>query len=118
MSLTVLYDACVLYPASLRDLLLRLAVEGVCQARWSEEILDEVFENLRIARPDLDPSKLARTRRRMCAAIPEAVVAGHLDLVDSLDLPDPSDRHVLAAAIRSGAEVIVTDNLKDFPAVA
>ncbi len=53
--LIVLYDACVLYPASLRDLLMRLAAEEVCQARWLEEILEEVFRNLRTDRPDLDP---------------------------------------------------------------
>lgn len=115
MSTIVVYDACVLYPAALRDLLIRLALEGLCQAKWSDEILDEVFTNLREARPDLDPVKLARTRRRMCEAVSDCLVTGHLDLVDSLELPDPSDRHVLAAAIRAGAEVIVTDNLKDFP---
>jgi len=115
MPTTIVYDACVLYPAALRDLLIRIAMEGLCQARWSDDILDEVFANLRQARPDLDPAKLARTRRRMCAAVPDCLVVDYLDLVDSLDLPDHSDRHVLAAAIRAGAEVIVTDNLKDFP---
>lgn len=118
MSVIVLYDACVLYPASIRDLLMRLAVGGLCHARWSEEILDEVFRNLANDRPDLDPAKLARTRQRMCAAIPESLVSGYEDLVDSLDLPDPSDRHVLAAAIHSGAKVIVTENVRDFPVQA
>ncbi len=112
-----LYDACVLYPASLRDLLLRIAVEGLCQARFSHEILDEVFDNLRLDRPDLDPAKLARTRAKMCEAIPECLITGHLDLLEDLSLPDPADRHVLAAAIRAEADLLVTDNLKDFPKV-
>ena len=115
MVLTVVFDACVLYPAPLRDLLLRLAVEELCRARWSDEILDEVFDNLQATRPDLDPAKLARTRKKMCDAVPGCLVTGHLHLVDSLELPDPGDRHVLAAAVHSGAEVLVTDNLKDFP---
>ncbi len=115
MTTIVVYDACVLYPAALRDLLIRLALEDLCQARWSDEILDEVFRNLREDRPDLDPERLSRTRRMMCDAVPGCLVVDHLDLVDGLDLPDPSDRHVLAAAIRTRAEVIVTDNLKDFP---
>ncbi len=113
--LTVVYDACVLYPAALRDLLIRFTVEGLCRAKWSEEILDEVFRNLKATRTDLDPARLARTRRIMCAAVPDCLVAGHLNLIDSLELPDPGDRHVLAAAIHSGADVIVTDNIKDFP---
>lgn len=115
MSAIVVYDACVLYPAALRDLLIRMALEGLFQARWSEEILDEVFRSLHEARPELDPAKLTRTRRRMCEAVPGCLVVDHQDLVDSLKLPDPSDRHVLAAAIRARAGVIVTDNLKDFP---
>ena len=115
MATIIVYDACVLYPAALRDLLIRMALEGLYLARWSDEILDEVFRNLREDRPDLDPEKLDRTRQRMCDAIPGCLVVDHLELVDSLELPDPSDRHVLAAAIRAGAEAIVTDNLKDFP---
>lgn len=118
MALTVVYDACVLYPASLRDLLVRLAEAGLVRARWSAEILDEVFESLLAARPDLDPAKLAVTRELMCAAVRDCLVTGHPELVDGLELPDPDDRHVLAAAIRCGAQVIVTNNIKDFPKAA
>ena len=114
-SFTVVFDACVLFPAALRDLLMRLAVADLCQARWTKEILDETFDNLKAARPDLDPHRLAVTRRRMCEAIPSCLVEGYEELIQSLDLPDPGDRHVLAAAIRCGARVIVTDNLRDFP---
>lgn len=116
--LTVVYDACVLYPAALRDLLIRLAVAGLCRARWTDEILDEAFESLKAARPDLEPVRLAVTRRRMCEAVRECLVTGHSDLISSLELPDPEDRHVLAAAIRCRAQAIVTYNIKDFPAAA
>ncbi len=118
MASPVVYDACILYPAPLRDLLVRVAVEELCRARWSDEILNEVFGNLQAARPDLEPAKLARTRKMMCDAVPDCLVTGHSPLIDSLELPDPGDRHVLAAAVQSGAGVIVTDNLKDFPQAA
>jgi predicted nucleic acid-binding protein len=115
MAFIVLYDACVLYPAPLRDLLIRVARTGVVRARWSEEILDECFRNILADRPDLSPEKLARTRAAMNKAIPDVVVSGYADLIAGIDLPDPDDRHVVAAAIRAGAQAIVTSNLKDFP---
>lgn len=52
----------------------------------------------------------------MCDAVPDCLVTGYRHLVDALKLPDPGDRHVLAAAIRSGSQVIVTENTRDFPA--
>lgn len=116
MAFIVIYDACVLYPAPLRDLLMRVAHAGLVRARWTETILDECFSNLASARPDLEPAALARTRQRMNAAVADCLVTGFEPLIASLDLPDPSDRHVLAAAIRSAAQVIVTSNLRDFPA--
>jgi hypothetical protein len=54
----------------------------------------------------------------MCAAIPQCLVSDDAELVSSLELPDPEDRHVLAAAIQCQAQAIVTNNLKDFPAAA
>jgi predicted nucleic acid-binding protein len=113
--LTVVYDANVLYSAPLRDLLLEVARTGEFRARYSAEILDEVFNNLVANHPELDAARLERTRELMEEAIPDALVTGHLGLVDALELPDPDDRHVLAAAIRAGADVIVTSNVKDFP---
>lgn len=112
----VIYDACVLYPAPLRDFLLQLACEGLFRARWTQEIQDEWMQNLLRDRPDLDPRALARTRRLMDLAIPNALVRGHEILVAGLALPDPDDRHVLAAAIRGHAQIIVTCNVRDFPA--
>ncbi|MDO5628576.1 MAG: PIN domain-containing protein [Mobilicoccus sp.] len=85
------------------------------QPKWTDRILDEVFDNLRANRPDLDPARLKRTRRLMGQAIRDVHVDGYEHLVDRLELPDPHDRHVLAAAVHAGAAVIVTRNLRDFP---
>jgi predicted nucleic acid-binding protein len=113
-----IYDANVLYPAPLRDLLIELGRAGEFRARYSAEILDEVFEHLFQNRPDLRREDLERTRQLMEQAIADVLVTGHMDLVDSLDLPDPDDRHVLAAAIVAGADVIVTSDKTGFPASA
>jgi predicted nucleic acid-binding protein len=117
-SFTAVLDACVLFSASLRDLLLWLATNGVFRARWSQELLDEWTRNLLAKRPEVDPTRIERTCRLMNAAIMDAMVTGHESLIGGLQLPDADDRHVLAAAIRSGAAAIVTFNLKDFPAEA
>ncbi|KAB5620792.1 PIN domain-containing protein [Pseudomonas putida] len=112
---TTIYDACVLYPAPLRDLLVRLAGKGLYRARWSAQIDDEWKRNLLLKRRDLTRGQLDRISTLMEAAIPDALVVGQESLYPALNLPDPDDVHVLAAAIRSNAEVIVTFNLKDFP---
>ena len=108
-------DACVLYPAPLRDLLMWLAVAGAFQARWSETIQQEWTRHLIRNRPDLTHEQVLRTAARMNAAIPDAMVDGYERLASTLELPDANDRHVLAAAIVSRADVIVTFNLRDFP---
>ncbi|MBZ9566677.1 PIN domain-containing protein [Modicisalibacter tunisiensis] len=114
MRFVVVYDACVLYPAPLRDLLMRLATTGLFAARWTEQIHDEWTRNLLKKRPELAEA-LPRTVELMERAVPDALVTGHEPLIPALELPDPDDRHVLAAAIRAGAQLIVTFNLKDFP---
>ena len=91
-----MYDACVLYPNVLRDLLIRVAIGHKVRAHWTDQILDEVFENLIENRPDLDRVKLARTRVLMGKALPDAKVTRYETLVPALVLPDPDDRHVLA----------------------
>ncbi|MDG3008308.1 PIN domain-containing protein [Paludisphaera sp. Pla2] len=118
MAPRVLYDACVLYPAPLRDLLMRLALANLFQARWTDEIHDEWTRNVAANRPDVSPESLARCRRLMNEHVPDSLVTGYESLIQSLSLPDPDDRHVLAAAIHGGAGLIVTFNLSDFPASA
>lgn len=115
---TAVYDACVLYPAPLRDFLIWLGLSGRFRARWSAQIHDEWKRNLLLNRRDLVPEQLDRTSALMDRAIPDGLVTGHETLISGLNLPDPDDRHVLAAAIRSSASVIVTFNQKDFPAAA
>ncbi len=115
-SFVAVYDACVLYPAPLRDLLLHLALTDLFRARWTERIHEEWIRSVLASRPDLNAEQLARTRSLMDIAVPDALVTGYEGLIDQLDLPDPDDRHVLAAAIRAHAGVIVTYNIRDFPA--
>jgi len=114
MGFVVLLDVCVLYPAPLRDFLLRLAVTGLFAAKWTDRIHDEWIRNLLMQRPGL-AEKLPRTRELMNRAVPDALVTGYEDLIENLELPDPDDRHVLAAAIRTGAQAIITFSLRDFP---
>lgn len=115
MAFTALYDANVLHPPGLRDLLVRLGQTGLFRARWTEQILDEMVHSILRRRPDLDEERLARTRELMCEAVADCMVTGYEPLIDGLTLPDPDDRHVLAAAVRCSAQVIVTANLADFP---
>lgn len=114
---TALYDSCVLYPAPLRDLLMWLALSDLFRARWSNDIHEEWIRNLLEDRPDLTRERLERTRDKMNSHIRGCLVTGYEPLIAGLTLPDPDDRHVLAAAIRASADVIVTFNLKDFPPV-
>lgn len=114
MGFIVVYDACVLYPASLRDLLVRLASKRIVQARWSQEILNEFVEALLERQPGLKRDRLRRTCDLMNRAVPEALITGYEQIAESLTLPDPDDRHVLAAAIVANAQTIVTHNLSDF----
>ncbi|APZ41804.1 PIN domain-containing protein [Acidihalobacter ferrooxydans] len=113
---TAILDACVLYPASLRDLLLSLARDGLYHARWSERIEDEWMRNLLAQRPDIPEDRLRHVRALMARAVPDSLVTGWEGILDGLpELPDADDRHVLAAAICGHADAIITFNLKDFP---
>jgi len=112
---TVFYDANVLYPSDLRNLLMHLALMDLFEARWSADVHEEWMRSLLRKRPDLTREKLERTRQLMDRAAPNALTTGYAHLIPALTLPDPDDRHVLAAAIQSGASVIVTCNLNDFP---
>ncbi len=109
-------DACVLVPASLCDTLLRLAEEpAMYRPLWSEQIMGEMVRALKtkIHRSDADA---AYRRKKMNDSFPEAMVRVPPDLLKAAEcLPDRDDRHVLAAAIMSGADTIITQNIKHFP---
>lgn len=113
---TALLDACVLYPLAMTDALLSLATAGFFAAKWTTKIEDEWIRSLERQRPDL-AGKLNVRRDSMRDAIPDWEVpeSAWTSLAHGISLPDPNDRHVLAAAIAGHADCIVTSNLKDFP---
>jgi predicted nucleic acid-binding protein len=117
MAFTVVYDANALYGATLRDLLIRIAQAGLVQAKWTDQILDEMLRALRRKYPDIDEDKLQRLRGLIVAAVPDCIVRGYEPIIEGLKIADPKDRHVLAAAIRCEAQVIVTSD-RDFTAAA
>jgi predicted nucleic acid-binding protein len=111
---SAVFDACVLYPFLLRDLLLQLALTDLFRAKWTDRIHDEWIGSLLEKRPEL-AEQLERTRSLMNCSVRDCLVTGYEQIEQSLELPDAKDRHVLAAAIVGHAQVIVTFNLKDFP---
>ena len=113
---TVIFDANVLYPAPLRDLLMSVALTEQFRAKWTNEIHDEWSRNLLKNRSDITEVQLQKIIKLMNAAVPDSLVDNYDGFIECLNLPDPNDRHVLAAAIKCNADVIVTNNLKDFPA--
>jgi len=112
---TAFFDANVFYGARLRSLILHLAQTKLFRARWSDAVHEEWVGNLLKNRPDLTAGDLAKTRRMMDAAVLDALVTGYEPLVAAMDLPDPDDRHALAAAVACRASCIVMFNLTDFP---
>ncbi len=110
-----LYDSNVLYPAPLRNLLMHLAMSDLFRAKWTNAIHEEWIRNLLKNRNDLTRAKLEKIRDLMNENILDCVVEGYEEIIPSLILPDPNDRHILAAAIISNASVIVSFNLKHFP---
>ena len=112
---TAILDANVLYPAPIRDLLLHLATFDLYKPKWTQTIQEEWKRNLLKKRPDLKTGQLDKTIHEMNKAFPDASVEQYESLIPTFDLPDIDDRHVLAAAVRCHAEVIVTSNLKHFP---
>lgn len=115
MPFTVVFDACCLYPAPLRDLLMQVAVIDIVRARWTEKIHDEWTSNLLINRPTLDKAKIERVRQLMNSHVRDCLITDYEQLIPCVSLPDENDRHVLAAAIKGRADAIVTFNIKDFP---
>lgn len=110
---TCVLDTNVIYPIEIRDLLFWFAHYDLFTPKWSEHIFDEWREVMK--RKGVDEKEAERRVMRANLAFPDALVTNYSGLIKGLELPDPKDRHVLAAAIKTNANVIVTNNLKDFP---
>ncbi len=91
-----------------------LAMTDLFRAKWTDAIHEEWMRNVQKDYPDITREKIERTRDLMNSHVRDCLVTGYEDLIEAITLPDPDDRHVLAAAIRAGADVIVTSNLSDF----
>lgn len=109
-------DACVLVPVTLADTLLRLAEADLYRPLWSELILDEMVSAIEEIHPELADGLARKRAETMDRAFDDACVRGWERLVHGITLPDQDDRHVVAAALRGQADLIVTANLGDFPA--
>jgi hypothetical protein len=107
-------DANVLFPFQLRNLLLHLAVDGLFEPLWSEQIVDECVRNLR-SNAGLTDEQCAHLVGQMRVAFPEAWGTGYEGAADGLVLPDEGDRHVIALAVHHESEFIITRNAKHFP---
>jgi predicted nucleic acid-binding protein len=108
-------DACALYSALSRDLLLYFASAKMFTPFWNAEIHSEWVSSLATRRKELNKDDLRKISEKMDEDFPAAKISGLSKLIKGLTLPDVKDRHVLAAAIISESDVIVTWNLKDFP---
>lgn len=112
---TAILDANVLYPNTLRNLLLSLASDGLYHVKWTTEITQEWSRNLVADRPDI-ASKIDRLVELVNLSVKDCLVEGYEYIIPTIELPDLNDRHVVAAAVVGHADAIVTFNLKDFPA--
>ena len=112
---TAVLDACVLVPIALADTLLRVAEKGLYRPLWTDRILSEAQAAIEEVHPGVDVGKRFVGMRE---AFDDSLITGWEDLEGGLSLPDKDDRHVIAAAIKGGAQTIITANLADFPAAA
>ena len=112
------FDACILYPFHLRNIVVQAAVDRLVEARWSDAIHDEWIRNLAASAQAIPAERLETTRRLLNKVLPTAMVDEYEHHIPALDLPDPNDRHVVAAGIAAGASVILTWNLRHFPVKA
>jgi predicted nucleic acid-binding protein len=110
------FDACILYPFHLRNVIVQAAVDRLVHARWTDEIHDEWMRNLVANVPNLSVERLNATKQLMAIALPDAMILGYERHIETISLPDPDDRHVVAAAIEAKATHILTWNLRHFPA--
>jgi predicted nucleic acid-binding protein len=108
------FDACILYPFHLRNIVVQAAVDRLVEARWTDAIHEEWIRNLAANAPAIPIERLQVTRRSMTDALPTAMVTEYEEHIPEVTLPDPDDRHVVAAAIAAKASLILTWNLRHF----
>ena len=113
-----LLDASVLFSIRVTNLALQVATQGLFQPKWSDAIHDEWARSVVAKDQSQDPARINRRRTIMDQSFPDAKITGFEPLIDGLTLPDPGDRHVLAAAIAAEVDVVVTFNIRHFPADA
>lgn len=109
---TCVLDTCVIYPIDIRDLLLWFAHFDLYRPKWSQMIFDELYDVM--VRKGMPEERAKQQIERINAAFPDAMVNNYEELLSTLSLPDKQDCHVLAAAIKSDANLIVTNNLRHF----
>jgi predicted nucleic acid-binding protein len=109
------FDACILYPFHLRNIIVQAAVDRLVEARWTDTIHDEWIRSLTADAPAIPAERLQVTLRLMNDALPMAMVRGYEEHIPQVTLPDPNDRHVVAAAITAKASLVLTWNLRHFP---
>lgn len=110
---TAVLDTNVIYPVQVRDILFWFAYYNFYTPKWSKHIFDEWGEVMR--RKGVSEKEIVKRMTWPDIAFPDALVTNYQNLIDKIKLNDPNDRHVLAAAIKSNANLIVTNNLKHFP---
>lgn len=110
---TCVLDTNVIYPVETRDLLFWFAHDDLFTPKWSKHIFDEWKDVMK--RKGVNEKEIEKRVNWANLAFPDALVENYELLIRGLELPDPKDCHVLAAAIKTNANIIVTNNLKDFP---
>lgn len=110
---TAVLDTNVIYPVIIRDLLFWFAYYDLYTPKWSHHIFDEWKEVMQ--RKGVSPEEAEKRVKKANLAFPDALVQNYEGLIELLNLPDEKDRHVLAAAIKTNAHIIVSNNIKDFP---
>lgn len=111
----VILDACVMFPYPVADLIMWQSETGMFHPQWSKDITDEAISGILRKYSGVNKKKIQARFDAMEMAVEEPIVKGYESLVNNIKLPDPNDRHVVAAAIKTNAELIITFNLKDFP---
>jgi hypothetical protein len=112
---TVIYDSNILFGSFLRNVMIHLAQAGIYRAKWTNDIHNEWMPRLMEKYPNVRVEDAQRIRGLIDASVPDCLVYGYKRIIPGLELPDAKDRHVLAAAIKAGAQVIVTRNISHFP---